>query len=61
MDDFVTAIGLVLVIEGATYAVAPEAMQRAMAAIQQASPQTLRTAGPVAAVAGLGLVWLIRG
>jgi uncharacterized protein len=49
MDDLLAAFGLVLVIEGLLYAAAPERMKRMAAAIQ-----------PVAALLGLGMVWLVR-
>ena len=60
MEDFYCALGLVLVIEGVAYALFPEGMQRAMAALQEAPPNMLRTAGLVAATAGVVLVWWIR-
>lgn len=60
MEDFYTALGLVLVIEGVCYALFPEGMKRALAALQEAPPAMLRTAGLIAAAAGVGLVWLIR-
>ena len=61
MDDLVTALGLVLVIEGALYALFPERMQRMMAQALELPPAFLRRAGVVAAVVGFAVVWLIRG
>jgi uncharacterized protein YjeT (DUF2065 family) len=61
MDDFGTALGLVLVIEGALYALHPEGMQRMMAQAVQLPPTYLRRAGLAAAVVGFIIVWLIRG
>ena len=61
MGDLITALGLVLVIEGALYALFPEAMQRMMVQVLEMPPQVLRTAGLVAAVIGVGIVWLVRG
>lgn len=55
-----TAFGLVLVIEGLLYAAAPEAMQRMMARLMQASPALLRQAGLIAVALGVLIVWLMR-
>jgi uncharacterized protein len=60
MDDFVTALGLVLVIEGALYALFPEGIQRMMAQATGLPPAYLRIAGLAAAVVGFLIVWLIR-
>jgi len=61
MADLATALGLVLVIEGALYALFPEGMQRMMAQALELPPAYLRRAGLAAAVAGFLVVWLIRG
>lgn len=61
MEDFVTAIGLVLVIEGALYALFPEGMQRMMAQALEMPPTFLRKTGLIVAVAGFVVVWLMRG
>ena len=58
--DLWTALALVLVIEGCLYALFPGAMRRAAARAVALPPQVLRTAGLVAACAGLALVWLVR-
>lgn len=60
MDDLVTALGLVLVLEGLLYAAAPEGMKRLMAAGQVMSPAALRRGGLAAALCGLFVVWLVR-
>ena len=60
MKDLGTAIGLVLVIEGALYALFPEAMRRAAARAMLLPPQVLRLAGLAAACVGVVLVWLMR-
>lgn len=60
MEDFLSAIGLVLVLEGVLYALFPEGMQRMMAAALEMSPSMLRTGGLFAAAAGLVVVWLVR-
>jgi uncharacterized protein YjeT (DUF2065 family) len=61
MTDILAALGLVLVLEGALYALFPEFMKQ-MAAQAQAIPgDTLRTVGVVAAGLGVALVWMARG
>jgi uncharacterized protein YjeT (DUF2065 family) len=60
LDDLLTALALILVIEGALYGLFPDTMRRAMSAAMEMPPQTLRTVGMVAAVAGLGFLWLLR-
>lgn len=60
MTDFLTAIALVLVIEGLCYAVAPEAMKRMVASVMTMPSASLRIAGLVAAVLGVALVAVIR-
>jgi uncharacterized protein YjeT (DUF2065 family) len=61
MGDFVAALGLVLVIEGLAFAAFPAATRRAMATMMEAPDGNLRTAGVVAAVVGVGVIWLVRG
>jgi uncharacterized protein YjeT (DUF2065 family) len=61
MADLLTAFALLLVIEGSIYALFPEAMQRMIARALELPASTLRLGGLVAAVAGVVLVWLIRG
>lgn len=60
MSDFVVALGLVLVIEGVLYALLPDAMKRMMAQVLDMPANQLRVAGLVAAVVGLGIVWVVR-
>jgi len=59
-DDLVTALALLLVIEGALYALFPDAMKRMLARMMTLPAATLRTAGIVSAVAGVAIVWLVR-
>lgn len=60
MSDLFTALALVLVIEGALYALFPSAMKRMMAIALDQQSSSLRTAGLVAAVIGVGVVWALR-
>jgi uncharacterized protein YjeT (DUF2065 family) len=61
MDDFGVALGLVLVIEGLLYALAPRAMKQAIVAVLAQADERLRGVGLLAAVIGLGVIWLFRG
>lgn len=54
------AFGLILVIEGVLYALFPDGMRRMLLQISALSPQSLRTAGLIFAVLGVGLVWLLK-
>jgi len=59
--DLITALALVLVIEGALYALFPDAMKRVVLSIADMPAATLRNVGLVAATVGVAIVWLIRG
>ncbi len=60
MRDLLTALGLVLVIEGCLYAAFPEGLKRAAAQASTLPPQLLRLIGLAAACVGVALVWLVR-
>jgi hypothetical protein len=59
--DLVTALGLVLVIEGLVLALMPDLLKRLIADILTQPVRRLRLAGLVSAVLGLAVVWLVRG
>jgi uncharacterized protein YjeT (DUF2065 family) len=61
MKDLLVGAGLVLVIEGLLWAAAPQLGLRLLAAAAQLPESVLRTAGTVAAAAGVFVVWLVRG
>lgn len=61
MNDFITAVGLVLAIEGTLYALMPAVLKRMMAQAQDAPDQLLRLAGLAALATGVIIVWLVRG
>ncbi len=61
MLDFLTALALVLVIEGALYALFPDGMKRMIEQVLDMPPSILRSAGLVAACTGVFFLWLIRG
>ena len=64
MDDFSTAlvigIGLVLVVEGLFYAIAPGMMRRMMTMALDLPPDTLRKGGVFAIALGVAIVWLVK-
>jgi uncharacterized protein len=60
MTEFAVAIGLVLVIEGLLYALAPRAVKRMMIVMEQVPADTLRNGGLVAVAVGVLVVWLAR-
>lgn len=61
LGDFLTGIGLVLVIEGCLLVLAPSLAKRMVAEIMAAPPQVLRLGGIVAVAVGVAIVWAIRG
>lgn len=61
MKDFLTAVALAIAIEGAAYALFPDAMKRMMARVLTQPTSMLRTAGLIAAAVGVAVVWAIRG
>jgi len=61
MSDLLVALGLVLVIEGSLYALFPETMKRAIVTLVQSPADALRMGGAASVVAGVALVWLMRG
>ena len=60
MTELALALALALVIEGAVYALFPDAAKRMMGAVQQLASATLRWTGVGLASAGTLLVWLIQ-
>lgn len=61
MRDLVVALGLVLVIEGAIYALIPERAQQFMRVASGVAPSLLRRGGIAAVAVGFVVVWLARG
>lgn len=60
MSYVLTAIGLVLVLEGLFYALAPYGAKRMMSLAQSLSEEQLRLGGLVAIAAGVAVVWTAR-
>lgn len=61
MKDFIVAIGLVLVIEGLILAAFPNRVRDALETMRVTPDQQLRIVGIAAAVAGLAVIWWMRG
>lgn len=60
MRDFLAALGLVFAIEGLLFAAFPRGVARAMREVSEHGERHLRTAGIIAAVGGVALVWFAR-
>ena len=58
--DLVIAFALVLVIEGLLYALFPDSMKRMMESVMSMPSSSIRSAGLLSAIVGVGIVWLIR-
>lgn len=61
MSDLLVALGLVLVIEGVLYGGLPQLAKRLAAEVLTMPEQAMRVAGVVAMVAGVLIVWFVRG
>lgn len=61
MSDLLAAFGLVLVLEGVVYGGMPAFAKRLAAEVIAIPEGALRTGGMIAIVAGVGIVWLVRG
>lgn len=61
MQDLITALGLLLVIEGALYALWPTFMRRAISLVLSMPERQLRNAALFMALVGLAVVGLARG
>ncbi|MBI1384080.1 MAG: DUF2065 family protein [Rhizobiales bacterium] len=60
-DDLLTALGLVLVIEGLVWAFFPHYAERMLEAIAATPPEVVRLSAVFSISAGVLIVWLIRG
>ncbi|KAB0537717.1 DUF2065 family protein [Pseudochrobactrum algeriensis] len=61
MSDLITAIGLLLVLEGLLYGGFPHFARRMAKDVSEAPENYLRIAGIVALALGVGVIWLVRG
>ena len=60
LTDLLTALGLVLVIEGCLYALVPSHLRKMFQAMGALSDDQLRLGGLAAMVLGVVVVWLVR-
>jgi uncharacterized protein len=60
-ETWVTALGLVLVLEGLTYALVPGQMKKMMALLQETPADRLRFIGTAMLAVGVFVIWLVRG
>lgn len=60
MDDFLVALGLVLVFEGVLYGGLPRFAKRLAAEILTMPEEAMRVGGLIAAAVGVGIIWLVR-
>ena len=60
MNDFLVGVGLVLVIEGLLWALAPGLAARLLELAASTPEQQLRSGGAVAVAVGVLVVWLVR-
>ena len=61
MTDFLTALALVLVIEGIALALFPDRVRSVLQRLDELASDQLRLGGLVAVVIGVICVWLLRG
>ena len=60
LENLLTALGLVLVIEGLLYALVPAQLRGMMASVQKLSDDQLRMAGVAAMATGVVAVWIVH-
>ncbi len=61
MSELISAIGMVLVIEGIVWAAFPGMALKMLQTASQTPEQTLRTIGLSVLAAGVLVIWLVRG
>ncbi|MFU8883022.1 MAG: DUF2065 domain-containing protein [Rhodobacterales bacterium] len=60
IETALLAIGLVLIVEGLAYALAPSLIEQLLAALREIPEPARRTLGLLAIVAGVAFVWLAK-
>ncbi len=60
LDSLLTALGLVLVIEGLLYALVPAQLKSMMLALQKLSDDQLRIGGVALLATGVVAVWMVH-
>jgi hypothetical protein len=59
-NELITAIALILVIEGGLYTLFPNGMRNMALQIERVSPSSLRSIGLFAATVGVGIIWFLK-
>lgn len=60
MKDFLVALGLVIVIEGLIFSIAPNFAREAMKKAAETPIERMRLVGIISAVLGVAMIWLVR-
>ncbi|WP_085901288.1 DUF2065 domain-containing protein [Kiloniella majae] len=60
MTEFLTALAMVLVIEGIFLSLFPHRLRQLLELLNEMSPSALRAGGLSCAVVGVFLIWIIR-
>ncbi len=60
LETALLALGLVLIVEGLAYALAPSLIEQLLAALREIPEPARRTLGMLAIVAGIAFVWLAK-
>ena len=60
MKELIIAVGLLLFIEGALYALFPSKMKNMLKTIEKMDANQLRIGGLVFAIIGFGIVWYFK-
>ncbi len=60
IETALLAIGLVLIVEGLAYALAPSLIEQLLAALREIPEPARRTLGLLAIVAGVAFLWLAK-
>ncbi|MBF0589554.1 MAG: DUF2065 domain-containing protein [Magnetococcales bacterium] len=61
MDDFLTAIGLVMIFEGVPYFLSPKRMREWVERLATVSDMALRRVGLLMMTIGLLVIYMVRG
>ena len=61
MSNLAVAVGLILVIEGSLWALAPGLARKFLEVAAETPESTLRMVGALAAAAGVLVIWIVQG
>ncbi len=60
IDDLLMALGLILALEGALYALFPNGMKKMMHIVMAQPTESLRMTGMATATVGVAIVWALK-